>query len=445
MSSLSDFLKLVIHRRFASKSVIESYQLNELKRLIDHCKQHSFFYKKTLGDFEINQLSDLKKLPIINKTIMMDNFDQLNTVSLTKDEVLAVAVEKELNKDYLGYYKDEFVIGLSSGTSGNKGLYITPKALTKRLPFVFLARSGIPLRYLPFKILFMLRVFSQGFNDINSPFISLNYLSTMTEVDEIIKQINQRKINILMAPPSLCRLLIPVAHLIHKPLKMIVTYAEVLEKEEKNRLSDVFGCRIIEIYQGSEGQFASACSMGNLHINEDLIIVELLDEHYNEITTPHIAASHMIVTNLVNHAQPLIRYEMNDLIVLDEPCTCGSNFRTIEKILGRNDDILYFKKKDGLIQHIFPDLFSRWIITSSENIREYKVIQHLDHSLTILLDPITSREKDDLIRQVESKLRFELSAFDIECRMDIRCEPIALPLNRSKYKRFEVDKEIAKN
>ena len=285
MSSLSDFLKLVIHRRFASKSAIESYQLNELKRLVDHSIQHSLFYKQTLGDIEINQLSDLKKLPIINKTIMMDNFDQLNTASLTKDEVLAVAVEKELNKDYLGYYKDEFVIGLSSGTSGNKGLYITPKALTKRLPFVFLARSGIPLRYLPFKILFMLRVFSQGFNDINSPFISLTYLSTMTEVDEIIKQINQRKINILMAPPSLCRLLIPVAHLIHKPLKMIVTYAEVLEKEEKNRLGDVFGCRVIEIYQGSEGQFASSCSMGNLHINEDLIIIELLDEHYNEIST----------------------------------------------------------------------------------------------------------------------------------------------------------------
>jgi phenylacetate-coenzyme A ligase PaaK-like adenylate-forming protein len=120
MSSLSDFLKLVIHRRFASKSAIESYQLNELKRLVDHSIQHSLFYKQTLGDIEINQLSDLKKLPIINKTIMMDNFDQLNTASLTKDEVLAVAVEKELNKDYLGYYKDEFVIGLSSGTSGNK-------------------------------------------------------------------------------------------------------------------------------------------------------------------------------------------------------------------------------------------------------------------------------------------------------------------------------------
>lgn len=445
MSDISDFLKLVFHRRFASKAKIEAYQLSQLKSLIEYAKEHATFYKETLSDFEINSLNDIKKLPIINKNIMMDNFDHLNTVSLSKDEVMAVAVEKELNKDYLGYYKDEFVIGLSSGTSGNKGLYITPKALTERLPFVFLARSGIPLRYLPFKILFMLRVFSQGFNDINSPIISLNYLSTMTPVDKIIKEINQRRINILMAPPSLCRMLLSVAHLIRKPLKMIVTYAEVLEKEEKVRLSEVFGCRVIEIYQGSEGQFASACSHGNLHINEDLIYVELLDENHHDVNTPHIAASHMIATNLVNLAQPLIRYEMNDLIVLDDPCPCGSSFRTIEKILGRNDDILYFKKKDGSIQHIFPDLFSRWIITSSENIREYKVIQHMDHSLMILLDPITSRDQNELIQHVNSRLRTELSAYDIECHMIIRCEPISLPENRSKYKRFEVDKEILKN
>jgi hypothetical protein len=114
-------------------------------------KSIPLIYNETLGDLEINSLSDIKKLPIINKDIMMNHFDRLNTVGLKKDEVMAVAVEKELNKDYLGYYKDEFVIGLSSGTSGNKGLYITPKALTERLPFVFLARSGIPYAICPLR------------------------------------------------------------------------------------------------------------------------------------------------------------------------------------------------------------------------------------------------------------------------------------------------------
>ncbi len=400
---------------------------------------HSTYYKHTLGEFNIETLRDFRKLPIINKRIMMENFDSLNTVGLFKDEVMSFALKKELEKDYLGYYNDEFVIGLSSGTSGNKGIYITPKSLTKQLPYVFLARSGLLLCYLPFKILFMLRVFSQGFEDINSPIISLNYLSTMTPINEVIDHINNHKINILMAPPSLCRLLLPYAHLINKPLKMIVTYAEVLEKEEKHRLQTIFKCKLIEIYQASEGQFASACSHGKLHINEDLVYVELLDEDYKEVTDAHVVAKHMIATNLVNLAQPLIRYEMNDLIVLDDPCPCGSHFRTIKNVLGRNDDVLTFTKKDGSIQHIFPDLMSRWIMTASENIREYKVLQHYDQSLTIIVDSLKDEDIEELKVSITQRINKELEKFDIHPLLKVVCEQITMPLDRSKYKRFVVE------
>jgi putative adenylate-forming enzyme len=441
MSGILDFLKLVYNRRFLSRDNLKAYQLKELQSLIAFSKEHSPYYKETLRDLSVNKLVDMQKLPIINKAIMMEHFDCLNTVGLHKDEVMKEAIEKELNKDYLGYYKDEFVLGLSSGTSGNKGLYVTPKSLTQRLPFVFLARSGIPLRLLPFRILFMLRVFSQGFNDINSPLISLKYLSTMTPIEEVIDRINTLKINILMAPPSLCRLLLPHAHLLKTPLKMIVTYAEVLEKEEKERLQGVFQCKVIEIYQASEGQFASACSHGKLHINEDLVYVELLDENYQEVLNPHVVAKHMIATNLVNRAQPLIRYAMNDLIVLDEPCACGSSFRTIKNVLGRNDDVLSFIKKDGSRQAIFPDLMSRWIITSSENIREYKVIQELDHSLHITIDPLEDKDLEGLKTKLIQRIMNESEVFGVTPKIEVRFERISLPSDMSKYKRFVVKKD----
>ena len=441
MRGIINYIKLIIHRNFYSLKAIESYQLKQLKYLVSYARNNSTFYRHSLSEHHIETLSDFKKLPLINKSVMMEHFDLLNTVGLTKDEVMSYALKKELEKDYLGYYRDKFVIGLSSGTSGNKGLFITPKSLTKQLPFVFLARSGLPLRYLPFKILFMLRVFSQGFNDINSPIISLNYLSTMTPIQDVIEHINNLKINILMAPPSLCRLLLPYSHLIQKPLKMIVTYAEVLEKEEKQRLRSIFKCNVIEIYQASEGQLASACSHGNLHINEDLVYVELLDDQYNEVTDAHVVANHMVVTNLVNLAQPLIRYEMNDLIVLDDHCSCGSHFRTIKNIVGRNDDVLTFKKNDGTMQHIFPDLMSRWIMTSSENIREYKVVQHKNHSLSIIIDPLKDEGVDELKHSITQKLRKECQSYGISLTLDVLCEPLTLPVDRSKYKRFVVEKE----
>ncbi len=440
MAGIIDFFRLLYHRRFWTKQQIVQYQISQLNHLLRHSRDHAAYYRDTIPKSSVKSLTDFQTLPIINKRIMMEHFDQINTVGLKREEVMDYAIQKELSQDYLGYYKDEYVIGLSSGTSGNKGLYITPKDLTKKLPFVFLARSGIPLRILPYRILFMLRVFSQGFDDINSFLISLKYLSTMTPVDQIITAIQSNNINILMAPPSLMRLLLPVADQIKAQLKMIVTYAEVLESEEKQRLVKTFGCRVIEIYQGSEGQFASACNHGNLHINEDLVFVELLDEQYQVVNTPHMVARHMIITNLVNHAQPLIRYEMNDLIVLDEPCPCKSNFRRIKNILGRNDDILYFKTKKNTIQHIFPDLFSRWIITTSESIREYQVHQGDDHDLTITIDPIDPCDHDRLVADLKTRLHRELDVYDIEAVIEIHLTSITLPSDRSKYKRFTVSK-----
>ncbi len=103
----------------------------------------------------------------------MDNFDRLNTAGLQLAEVMPFALEKELAQDYLGYFQNRYVIGLSSGTSGNKGIYVTTAGIDRRLPGVFLARGGVRLSDLPLRILFILRVFSQGFADINAPLIQL--------------------------------------------------------------------------------------------------------------------------------------------------------------------------------------------------------------------------------------------------------------------------------
>jgi putative adenylate-forming enzyme len=348
------------------------------------------------------------------------------------------AVQKELHKEYLGYYQDQYVIGLSSGTSGNKGIYVTPKAMTERLPFVFLARSGLSTRNLPFRILFLLRVFSQGFEDINAPLIHLNYLSTMTPVDDIIRRINDDRINILMAPPSLVRQLLPWAGTITKPLQMIVSYAEVLEQEEKERFQRSFGTRVIEIYQASEGQIGSACRCGNLHINEDLVYIELYDKNGEPVDRPGPVGAKMLLTNLINTAQPLIRYEMNDLIQLGEPCPCGSSFRVIDKVLGRHDDVLYLANKNSILQPVYPDLISRWIITTSDSIREFQISQ-LSHSIlevTIDLLDSTGEARTAVAERLRDRLTSELSSYGIHVDVDIRIEAIRLPETMAKYKRF---------
>ncbi|MFH5881123.1 hypothetical protein [Liberiplasma polymorphum] len=430
---ITDYLRL--KRRFyhLSEAKLKKKQEKWVLKQVNYAVKYSPYYFLLRRGEKIKSMEAFYQLPVINKKIMMDHFSSINTCKLDKDETMAYAVEKELNQDYLGYYKDKYVIGLSSGTSGNKGLYITPKKLTKRLPGVFLARGGLSLKELPFNILFLLRVFSQGFEDINAPFLKLQYMSTMSDVDKIIEKINNDKINILMAPPSLIRFILTSKRNIMVPLKKVVTYAEVLTVEEKVKFEQFFKTKVIEIYQASEGQMASACKHGHLHINEDLVFVELYDEYNQPIKQEGIVSHKMIITNLINRAQPLIRYEMNDRIILDSTCTCGSNFRRIKKVLGRDDDLVYVYDQDQVPRVVYPDLISRWIITESDAIREFQVVQESVGKLILYIDLIEDLDiKDLLVKRFEK----ELAQFGYSAEIEVIKEQLILPKDKNKFKRF---------
>lgn len=448
LKGLRDYLLLNRNLYRLSEAEVKVMQEKLLFDAVNYALEHSRFYRKS-GMQSVSSMEDFYRFPVINKKIMMENFNDINTCRLDFDEVKEFAVQKELAKDYSGYYKDEFVVGLSSGTSGNKGIYVTPKSLTQRLPFVFLARGGIPLKMLPFNILFLLRVFSQGFADIRAPFIKLTYKSTMTDSNELVSLINRETINIIMAPPSMLRILMMHADDIKVKIKLVISYAEVLEEEDKKKISKVFGTRVHEIYQASEGQIGSACRCGNLHINEDLVFVELYDENDDPVVTPGVVARRMILTNLVNRAQPLIRYEMNDVIVLGEKCLCGSSFRVISRVIGRNDDVLVFRNSQGQEVSVFPDLFARWIITGYDRIREFKVTQHSNGNLSIMIDipgagsdldldaTAGLAEADQTAQALADTISDRLREFDIESRPTVTVAAIPLPDNKSKYKRFE--------
>ena len=477
MKGFKDYRQLNHNMYKMNRRQVEKYQGKQLELLLKAAVEGSAFYRSLyqtngmLGIEPIPHKSEIQKLiakqkleesgffrlPTINKQIMMDNFDSLNTCGLKKSEVLEFALGKEFAGDYTGYYKEKYVVGLSSGTSGNKGLYVTPREITERLPFVFLARGGVPLHNIPMKILFLLRVFSQGFADIEAPLINLTYKSTMTPPRELLEFINKNQVNIIMAPPSMLRILMEYSNQIKSKIKTIVSYAEVLEKEEKERLKKAFNCQVNEIYQASEGPIGSTCKCGNMHINEDLVLVELFDEKGDKVELPGVIPSRMLVTNLVNTAQPLIRYEMNDLVVLGEKCPCGSSFRVIDRILGRNDDVLLLKDEKGEIVHVFPDLFARWIITTEDRIREFQVLQKSSEEIEIKIDlfnietdaevrPVDdhagnaavefTNEEETIMEKLKTRIMQELVNFEINCRVEIVVCQIALPEKMSKYKRF---------
>jgi putative adenylate-forming enzyme len=435
-----DYFRLQFGFKFYSLKQIKAMQFKSIQRLFTIAQANAPYYANMNPNNGLKSWDDFYHLPTMDKTILMNHFDTINTKGLRRADVEAFALDKEARKDYTGYFNDQYVVGLSSGTSGNKGLYLTDKALTKKLPMVFLARSGLSLKYLPFRILFCLRVFSQGFADINSPIIKLNYVSTMTPIEKVIEDINLKKINILMAPPSFIRLMLPYRDQFKSRLKCIVCYAEVLTSEEKEKFKNFFQCKVIEIYQASEGQMASACKEGNLHLNEDLVFAELVDHEGKEVTQAGIPGQ-LVITNLINEVQPLFRYRMNDWVVLKESCPCGSHYRVLDHVIGRQDDVMMFMTSDSTLQYVFPDLISRWIITYSNEIREFKALQKELNAFDLTIDCHKTQVTEAFIKGLEERLLNEFQAFKIKPKLSIQVCELAYPKDNSKFKRFEIRKE----
>jgi putative adenylate-forming enzyme len=432
LQGIADFAALRWRFAHLRGERLRAYQQKALGRLVRYATTNSPFYRELYAG---RNLDDFTSLPWINKAVMMREFDRLNTAGLRLDEAMSFALEAERERRYLGYYRGRYVVGLSSGTSGARGLYLTDRAISERLPFAFLARSGMPWRLLPFRIAFFLRIFNQGFEDINGPLITLSYLPTMLPVTEAIDRINGLGANILMAPPSMLRLLARERQRITSPIGIVVSYAEVLDEHEREMLERVFGVRIVEIYQASEGLIACPCREGQLHINEDLMYVELLDEAGRELVAVDMPCRRMIVTNLYNDLQPLIRYELNDLVTLGASCSCGSGFRVIAKVIGRDDDILYFLRVEGTFGHVFPDVMSRWIITASDQIDEYVVEQPAVERLVVHIEPKEEADAADVTRQVDLALVRGLSEHGLRVpTIEFRVGKVAR--GNGKFKRF---------
>lgn len=123
---------------------------------------------------------------------------------------------------------------------------------------------------------------------------------------------------------------------------LIELSGESSSREEVAQLAAVFRAPVHQLYACSETMLVAAdCSEGWLHVNDDWVVLEPVDADLRP--TPAGEASHtVLLTNLANRVQPILRYDLGDS-VLSKPgaCGCGSPLPAI-RVVGRHDDVLTF-------------------------------------------------------------------------------------------------------
>ena len=190
------------------------------------------------------------------------------------------------------------------------------------------------------------------------------------------------------------------------PLAETWTGGEALGRTARAAISRGFGCPVLESYGASEFlALAAECPAGRLHLNEDWAILECVDEHHRPVPRGEVGAT-TLLTNLANHVQPIIRYDISDRVrIAAAPCACGSLLPTIE-VEGRVDDTLTLLTREGREVPLLP-LALATVLEEEGGICDFQLVcrgpRSLQLAVPVTLDaPAARNAREAVMRYLES-------------------------------------------
>jgi phenylacetate-CoA ligase len=365
-----------------SSEQIQAAQQGELRRLLAHAVTHSPFHRRRLAGVDLDRLepADLSSLPVMTKADMMAALQEVVTDRrLTRDLVdQALAATGTQPVPIL----DHYLALASGGSSGQRAVVVFDPAaavayassllrpLLARLsalgspppgglPIAMVAAAsavhvtgagpalcagpGMPLRFLPVPVTLPLPQIVERLNALQAPGL-YGYASMLARLAG-----EQRAGRLQIAP------------------LVVTTTGETLLPEARAVITEAFGAPVVDSFASTEGLVgASAPGDSVLVFNTDLCIIELVDAD-NRPVPPGVASAKVLVTNLYNLTQPLIRYELTDRFVRQPNAPGHGHLQA--RVQGRADQLLHYQTVD-----VHPHLIRSVLVTSAE-IVDYQVRQ----------------------------------------------------------------------
>jgi phenylacetate-CoA ligase len=325
-----------------------------LRELLAHAAKHSPFWRERLAGLDLANFTeaDLPSLPILTRAEMMGEFDRLLTVpgltrarvkehvdSLNGDRYLDDEYRAIVTSGYTGaeayhvYGWDAFVTFVMQGSrwTGRRGE--DPGAVLAQC-FSCSARHESGAFY--------------AFSSFEGGGPTSHCFDATLPLDVIVDRLNNVRpaVQALQGWPSLIRELAFEAmqgRLTIEPTWVSVA-GELCTPVVRESVRSAWGIEASEFWGCSEGTYAFPCGVGEgMHIADDLVILEPADANGNVVPYGQ-PAERMLLTNLFNLAQPLIRYDLVDAVTMtDDPCPCGCAHRRITSVNGRINGVFEYE------------------------------------------------------------------------------------------------------
>ena len=369
-----------------SHEQLHEYQRERLRALVRHAVRCSPYYRDVLG--ALAEDADLADLPTVSKRVLMERFDDVVT-----DRRLRLA---EL-EPFLGHadagalYLGEYRVFSTSGTTGMPGLFVYSQKEFAHWVAVFIrsfARLGLAAetRILGIGAPSALHLSQQVIAAMQAGRRDAPTVSVATPMDEMISALDRYQPEVIGGYPTVIALLAEEqlrGRLAIAP-RVVLTSSEVLTDDATARIESAWTTPVQGYFSTEVGVIASgSLDHVGMHVCEEAI-VEVVDEA-NQPVPPGTLGSKVLLTNLVNRTQPLIRYELSDAVQLEAGADpSGRPFDRIARIDGRSDEVLTLPGRDGGAVAVHP----------------YRLRAPFVQLLEVLQDQIVHRSNEILVRIV---------------------------------------------
>ena len=368
---------------------LREWQRARLRVLLGHVTQRSAFHARRLRDVDPAriELEDLARLPVMTKAEMMAAFDEV----VTDPGLNRAAAERALaatSAEPVPLPGGHLCMA-TGGSSGQRGVFSYDRAAateftlmilkTRVAAMAALVNGGDPRPAVPDQVppttIAMVGAPSAVHGTMwvpsllsGSP-VRFVHAPVTLPVGTIVSQLNELQPDALFGYPSMLARLAAqqqAGRLAIAP-RLVNSTAEMLLPTARAAIAAAFGAPIMNTFATSEGLAgASWPDEEVITLATDGCVVELVDAGYQPVL-PGTPSAKVLVTNLYNYLQPLIRYELGDSFTRQPDSAAHGHMRvTVE---GRSDEILRYPQAE-----VHP-LVLRSVLLGTPGVLDYEARQ----------------------------------------------------------------------
>ena len=394
-----------------SKDELERLQVERLKYQLARVKSLVPFYTSLFEGIDpdtIQSISDLASLPFTNKQDLRDNYP-FGLFATPMDEVVRIHASSGTTgkPTVVGYTAKDIQMWAGLVARALMLAGVTKNDIVQNAYGYGLFTGGLGLHY--------------GVEKLGAAVVPTSSGNTARQV----MLMQDFGTTVLCATPSYALVLAENAaksgvNLPSSPLRVGIFGAEPWSEQMRMEIETRLGITALDIYGLSEiigPAVAMECvHKTGMHIAEDHFIPEIIDSDTLK-PLPLGQSGELVFTCITKEALPLIRYRTHDLArLLADKCLCGRTTVRMEKVLGRNDDMLIIR---GV--NVFPSQIESVLLAMGQIEPHYQLIvdrgdDHMDNLEVRIESSSATNQHQELEGGIKANLQ---NALGIGCSVTV--------------------------